>query len=514
MPDTYLLVPMPPTPNGRMHIGHGGGTYLRSDVVARALRVRGADVHVVSGTDAYENWVVAEAERIGLSPEDTCTLYHRGIAEDLRALGVEPDEWIDPRSAEHEQAYREVHERMLEVLRAGGGARLVTEGVPFSATTGRELVGTWIAGACPHCGADAGGSSCTRCGEHFQPEELVEPRSRLDDSPLRWEGREHWFAYPTDASVVLADLDAAALRPHVAEPARRYVEARGGRIRLSGQGVWGVRSPLVADDAVLANGYFPYAVYCGEVFRRRTGRPNPFVEAVDVVTVGFFGSDNSTPGLVAPRVLAQGSGGALRAFDRTVVNGMLHFEGQKCSTSKRHGIWLGELLGSGMVSGDELRYCLATARLDEGTDDLTLASLVERTDRLRRWVAEILVPTTASAAGAPATWGAGIEKALEEQGLALELHRLDVPAAMEVLERWMDASDAADGSWLLGLSLLAEPLLPTLARHVWSQLGFTDAPTTTAARLGGTVTERPGPAPSPVRPVSVDALAQHVHRAR
>ncbi|MBO9568481.1 MAG: class I tRNA ligase family protein [Cellulomonas iranensis] len=511
MPDTYLLVPMPPTPNGRMHIGHGGGTYLRSDVAARALRVRGADVHIVSGTDVYENWVVAEAERIGLSADETCALYHRGIDSDLRALGVEMDVWLDPRDPEHLDAYREVHEQALDALRAGGGARLVPERVPFSLTTGRELVGTWIAGRCPYCGASAGGSSCTACSEHFQPEELVDPRSRLDDSPLVWEERQHWFAYPTDVGLLLTDVAGAGLRPHVAEPAGRYLRSREGRIRLSGQGTWGVRSASVPDDAVLANGYYLYAVYCGEVFSRRTGQANPFRAASDVVTVGFFGSDNSTPGLVAPRVLAQGSAGALRAFDWTVVNGMLHFEGQKCSTSKRHGIWLGELLDSGAVSADELRFTLAAAGLDHGTDDLSLRGLVDRTRTLRRWTADVLVPALDGAAGSPAAWSGDIEKALDAQNEALDLHTMDVPAATAVLEGWMTARGTDTGAWLLGLALLAEPILPVLARQVWDSLGLPAGPTVATARQGATVGG--SRVVAPCSDVTEDELARYVHRA-
>jgi len=511
---SYLFVPMPPTPNGRMHVGHGGGTYLRSDVAARALRVRGASVAVVSGTDAFENWVLAEAKRIGRTPDETCAIYHRGIADDLAALGIEIDVWLDPRSPEHADRYRAVHERALRALQATGAAVPVDERIPFSQTTGQELVGTWVAGGCPHCGADAGGSTCTRCGEHFQPEELVDVRSRLDDSPVRWETREHWFAVPTDATALRADLDASGMRSHVVEPADRYLRSRGGRIRLTGQGTWGVRSPLAPADGVLANGYYLYAVYCGEVFAEAAAVSNPFVADTGVVTVGFFGSDNTTPGLVAPRVLAQGSGGTLRPFDRTVVNGMLAFEGQKCSTSKRHGIWLGELLDGSGVTPDELRFCLAAMPLDEGVADLSLSVLVERTNRLRAWVADALLPAVRESAGVAVRWDDTIAKALDEQERELDLHRMDLPGALGVVERWMDAPTLPTTAWLLGFALLAEPFLPVLARQVWEWLGHDGAPSTQEARSRATRV-RPGLAvPAvPAVPVTEASLAAFVHRA-
>jgi methionyl-tRNA synthetase len=52
---------MQPTPNGRMHIGHAAGTYLRADVLGRSLRTAGHQVKVACGTDAYENWILAAA---------------------------------------------------------------------------------------------------------------------------------------------------------------------------------------------------------------------------------------------------------------------------------------------------------------------------------------------------------------------------------------------------------------------------------------------------------------------
>jgi hypothetical protein len=38
MSQRLMLVPMCPTPNGRLHIGHGAGSYLRADAIARASR--------------------------------------------------------------------------------------------------------------------------------------------------------------------------------------------------------------------------------------------------------------------------------------------------------------------------------------------------------------------------------------------------------------------------------------------------------------------------------------------
>jgi len=471
----YLLVPMQPTPNGRMHIGHGGGTYLRADIAARFLTSRGHSASIISGSDAHENWVLAESARIGLSPAEVCRKYHGEIAADLGALEIELDVWIDPLADEHVVRYRAVHERALARLESTGAARLEEERVPVSGATGEVMVGTWIAGQCPSCGADAGGNSCVKCGDHFQPEELLNPRARLDDSPLEWLPIQSWFAHPLDEEGVLGQIVGRNLRDAIAAPALRYVKEKGGRVRLSGGGSWGITSDAVGARAVLMNSYYLYSVYCGEVYQYRVGSGvSPFSPSSDVVTVGFFGTDNTTPGVVVPAVIAQGSVGQLKPFDFTVLNGMLNFEGQKCSTSKRHGIWISEILGSELVSSDELRFALAHARLDFGPDDITLQQLADRVTYfrgdvvpgIRRSLVELRAPRELGS-------HPDLSLALERQAKALSLDGFDTSEAVSILREWVDsAASRSPQEWLIGCAILAYPIAPRLGAVIWAALGL------------------------------------------
>lgn len=515
----YLLVPMQPTPNGRLHVGHGAGTYLRADVLARALRVRGHVVHSITGSDGFENWVLAEAQRTGRSPEETCDHYHAGIQRDLTNLGAQPDVWIDPRSAEHYPGYRRLHEDVLALLRRSGGAAAEKERIPYSVDTGREVVGTWIAGGCPNCGKPCGGSSCTFCSEHFQPEEVIDARSRLDDSPLEWRTEESWFARPRATGSIVDHLTASGLRPSFVAPAARYLHNRGGRIRLTGRGSWGITGSTAAPGTVITNGYYLYSVYCGEVHQALTGAElNPFHPDSGVTVVGLFGSDNSTPGLVAPGVIAQGSEGTLKPFDHTVVNAMLQFEGQKCSTSKRHGIWLSELLENTDISGDELRLFLARAPLDEDVADITLAGLVDSLLDQRSWYAQKLAPALEklrqSVGRDDALDRDPLRAAAEAQRPFLEPGSFDLPRAVEVLDEWM-RSDLVHTplTWMLGLAVLGEPVTPTLAGELWQALGYDGRPTLDTAM---SVSPKPRGTARPTAgawPLTVQSLLPFVHRS-
>ncbi|MEQ4210134.1 class I tRNA ligase family protein [Actinopolymorpha sp. B9G3] len=148
---------MQPTPNGRLHLGHGGGPCLRAD--PRALRRDGHTAHIVTGTDAYENWILADALNTGRSPEQTRRHYHAGIADDLTHLGIRLDDWINPLDAEHRDAYQRLHHDKLAALQALGRAPQETEPVPIGQHTGRVISGTFLAGTCPACHAPAGGPS-------------------------------------------------------------------------------------------------------------------------------------------------------------------------------------------------------------------------------------------------------------------------------------------------------------------------------------------------------------------
>ncbi|HWO65640.1 MAG TPA: class I tRNA ligase family protein [Umezawaea sp.] len=90
-------------------------------------------------------------------------------------------------------------------------------------------------------------------------------------------------------------------------------------------------------------------------------------------------------------------------LDHTVVTHMLHYDGAKLSTSKRHGIWITHLIDNTDITTDELRWCLAHLPLDHGVADLTADVLCTTINQLRAWCRTRL--RTALRAADPATPG-------------------------------------------------------------------------------------------------------------
>jgi methionyl-tRNA synthetase len=478
-PQRWLLIPMQPTPNGRLHLGHGGGPYLRADIIARAMRRDGHTAHIVTGSDAYENWVLATAHSTGRTPEQTCQHYHAGIAEDLRHLDIQLDAWIDPLHPDHRADYHQLHRDLLATLRKAGIARQETERIPIGAHTGRAIIGTFLAGTCPTCQAPAGGNTCTACGSHFQPHEIGNPHSRLTDEPITWTDQAHWFASPTNPATVLDKLAATGLDVAHLDTARRYLTRTGGRIRLTQPGDWGIPSPDLPDGHVLANPYYTYSLYCAHSHARATSTPNALTPESGTTAVGLFGTDNSIAGLVAPHVLAHPD--HHKPFDHTVINHMLHFAGRKCSTSKRHGIWISELRDTTNITTDELRYFLASLPLDHAVGDFNTDSLTTTVNDLRRWNAQRLRPALHAlrpTTTAPESIDSDpLRKLLDQQRQHLTPPHIDLTAAIDDITQWThnQPADLTDPdhalAWLAGTALLTEPVMPTLARHIREALG-------------------------------------------
>ncbi|MFJ6607710.1 class I tRNA ligase family protein [Streptomyces lydicus] len=510
-PQRYLLVPMHPTPNGRLHIGHAAGAYLRADVLARHLRREGHQVSVMSGSDAYENWILLDALDAGRSPAETCWRFHALIGDDLRSLGVELDDWISPLADDHAEPYRRTHEELLERLAAAGTAVKVPDPTPRSRDTGRHVIGVWLKGTCPQCHTPGGGNACEECGYHYQPSEILEPYSRLDEGPLDWEDFDSWYLSPPSVEDVVDAVRASDVASDFADIAVTYLRQTKGAVRLSQPGSWGIPSELAGPEGVLSNPYFGFSLYCGEVYRQRHGTEhNAFHRDSGVITVGLFGIDNAVGGVAASQALAHAHG-ELKAFDHMVTNYFLDFEGEKCSTSRKHGIWLNELLSRTSATADELRYHLSHVDLTTGSDNFAVAAFVDSVNHVRERLAAAAHQAQEAGGGAlPAEDAARIAAAVHEQGAQLRPGAaVSLPAAVRVLDEWLTRPPVTGAAWATGVALLAEPFMPEAAQRLWTALGRPGRP-----RLAG-LDRASGPAvpaaPVPPQTFTADEIAPVCH---
>jgi methionyl-tRNA synthetase len=388
-----------PYANGPRHIGHVSGFGVPSDVFSRYMRMAGHDVLMVSGTDEHGTPIQVQADADGVTPRQLADRYNRVIVEDLHGLGLSYDLFTRTTTRNH---YAIVQELFEGLHRNGYIVARTTLGA-ISPSTGRTLPDRYIEGTCPICGYDgARGDQCDNCGNQLDPEQLVNPRSRINGETPQFVETEHFFLdLPAFAEAIGGWLDRREnWRPNVLKFSRNLLDDLQPRA-ITRDLEWGVPIPLdgwrdradkriyVWFDAVI--GYLSASVE----WARRTGDPEAWrqwwsadAQGKDALGYYFMGKDNIVfHSVIWPALLLGYSGegdkagvpgdlGKLNLPTEVVSSEYLTMEGKKFSSSRRVVIYVRDFLER--YDADALRYFIAAAGPESNDTDFTWAEFVRR----------------------------------------------------------------------------------------------------------------------------------------
>jgi methionyl-tRNA synthetase len=388
-----------PYANGPRHIGHVAGFGVPSDVFSRYQRMAGNRVLMVSGTDEHGTPIQVQADREGVSARELADRYNRVIAEDLRALGLSYDLFTRTTTRNH---YAIVQELFLRLLDNGYLFPRTTLGA-ISPSTGRTLPDRYIEGTCPICGYDgARGDQCDNCGNQLDPQDLINPRSRVNGETPRFVDEEHYFLdLPAFAETLGGWLQSKSgvWRPNVLRFSLNLLDDLKPRA-ITRDLDWGVPVPLdgwrdrddkriyVWFDAVI--GYLSASIE----WARRSGDPDawrPFWQGEAgraASSYYFMGKDNIVfHSAIWPAILLGyngegkhgGSPGRLGHLDlpgEVVSSEFLTMEGRKFSSSRQVVIYVRDFLSR--YAPDALRYYLAAAGPENSDTDFTWEQFVTR----------------------------------------------------------------------------------------------------------------------------------------
>jgi len=390
-PRKILVAVAWPYANGPRHIGHVAGFGVPSDVFARYHRLRGNDVLMVSGTDEHGTPVMVAADREGVSPRELADRNNDIIREDLRRLGLAYDLFTRTTTENHHRVVRDVFRTLYE---HGFIFEQTTVGA-FSASTGQTLPDRYVEGTCPICGfPDARGDQCDNCGNQLDPEDLIEPRSKIDGEPPVFRETSHLFLDLPAFKERLTEWIGAQehWRPNVKRFSLELVRELRPRA-VTRDLDWGVRIPVegyderddkriyVWIDAVV--GYLSAAVE----WARNRGTPDAWRDwwqDPDARHYYFMGKDNIVfHSVIWPsQLLGYERGGELGAgqpldlpYD-IVSSEFLTMEGRQFSTSRNVVIHVGDFLER--YDPDALRYFLTAAGPETQDTDFTWAEFVRR----------------------------------------------------------------------------------------------------------------------------------------
>lgn len=397
MPSVLAAVAWPYA-NGPRHLGHIAGFAVPSDVFSRYRRMAGDDVLMVSGSDEHGTPILVLADAAGVTPQEFADTNHAIIAHELADLGCSYDLYTRTTTANHYAVAQELFERCW---RNGYMVERTQRGA-ISPSTGRTLPDRYIEGTCPICGyGEARGDQCDHCGNQLEPEDLIDPRSKINGETPQFVETQHFFLdLPALADSLGQWLDgreaAGTWRPNVIKFSRNILGDIKPRA-MTRDIDWGIPVPLdgwrdnphkrlyVWFDAVI--GYLSASIE----WARRNGDPDAWRawwNDPDATSFYFMGKDNITfHSQIWPAELLAYAGrgdrggepgpfGELNLPTEVVSSEYLTMEGKQFSTSRGYTILVRHVLDT--YGPDGIRYYICAAGPESQDANFTWADFVQR----------------------------------------------------------------------------------------------------------------------------------------
>jgi len=387
-----------PYANGPRHIGHVAGFGVPSDIWARWARMAGHEVLMVSGTDEHGTPITVAAEAEGLTPKELADRNNALIVDDLQGLGLSYDLFTRTTTANHYAVTRELFRSLVE----RGGIVEIEQKVAFSSSDGRSLPDRYIEGTCPICGyGSARGDQCDNCGNQLDPEDLIEPRSKIDGLPPEFKvTKQYALDLPAFAEQLRGWVKAQdRWRPNVRAFSLNLLD--DAKVRAITRDIgWGVPIPFpewendplkriyVWFDAVI--GYLSASIEWAQL---TDGVDDDawtrwwLTEPGESRHAYFMGKDNIVfHSFLWPAMLAgydgplcdrpDGAHVPLHRPDDIVASEFLTMEGKKFSSSRQVVIYVSDVLER--YGPDPLRFSLTAGGPETGDADFTWAEFVRR----------------------------------------------------------------------------------------------------------------------------------------
>ncbi len=202
MTENILIAIAWPYANAKIHVGNITGSHLPGDIVARYHRLKGNRVLVVSGTDSHGTPVTLRADAEGKTVEEVYQYYHQTFLDVFQQLGITYDLF----TSTHTENHFKVSQSIFLALQKNGYLYTETRPQWYSPGASRFLPDRYVEGTCYLCGFEGARSDqCDNCGNVLEPDKLLNPRSKVDNSTPELRNTEHYF------------LDLSKLEPEVAK---------------------------------------------------------------------------------------------------------------------------------------------------------------------------------------------------------------------------------------------------------------------------------------------------------
>ena len=370
-----------PYASGSRHLGHLAGAYLPADVFARYQRLMGNRVLMVSGSDVHGTPITVRADAEGVTPSEIADKYHQEFVKDWERLDISWDCYTSTGTNNHKEV---VQELFMNLLNKGHIDKRTSEQY-FDQEVKRFLPDRYIEGSCPYCEyLEARGDQCENCGRTLDPQELVNPRSKISGSEPELRSTEHFYLRLSDFEDSLEQWLSTrqGWRKHVLNFSKGWIEEGLQDRAITRDLDWGIEIPV--DD--LGEGKRIYVWFeavvgylsAAKEWATKQGQPESWKdwwENDEAQSFYFIGKDNIPFHTIIWPGMLIGNGGLNLPTD-VPANQYVTFKGGKASASRGVGLTIGE--GLDMFEPDALRYALAANLPEQSDTDISIDEIVRR----------------------------------------------------------------------------------------------------------------------------------------
>jgi methionyl-tRNA synthetase len=420
-----------PYSNGRLHVGHLGGAYIPSDIYVRYLRMIGADVRFICGSDDYGVAIMLTADKEGKTPREIADFYRSKQIEDFNGMEMSFDHYSGTSSNPfHVQASQE----FFKAVHSKGFFEKQVSRQFYDEKKEVFLPDRYVKGTCGFCGAkEQAGDQCESCGKVLDIDSLKDAISVVSGGSATVRETVHWFLdLSRFRSEVEQWIDSASMR----EQTRSYVAGllSSGLIKraMTRDIAWGVPVPLDDPDAqgkvlyVWFDAPIGYISNTMEMCVKQGGQASDadlWWRNKDTEIVHFIGEDNTVFHCIIWIAMLHAEG-SFQLPKAVVVNHFVNIQPtgedvQKMSKSRGTAVWIGEYLAQG-GDPDTLRYYLTATASEKArgvfrSDDLEFRHNGELADTLGNLVNRITAFTLKYCGAQVPEYDASLENEIDRQ---------------------------------------------------------------------------------------------------
>ncbi len=366
----YLITSALPYANGPLHIGHLAGVYVPSDIYTRYLRMKGADVISICGSDEHGVPITLKARKEGITPQEVVDRYHTLNKKAFEDFGIAFDIYSRTSNKVH---YETASDFFLKLYNKGEFIEKTSEQY-YDEEAGCFLADRYITGTCPHCGNEnAYGDQCEKCGTSLSPNDLINPHSTISGSKPVLRDTLHWYL-PLDKyeswlkKWILEDHK--EWKTNVYGQCKSWIDQGLQPRAVSRDLDWGVPVPVDGAKGKVLYVWFDAPIGYISATKELTPDWEKYWKDPETKMVHFIGKDNIVFHCIIFPVMLKAEGSFILP-ENVPANEFLNLENDKISTSRNWAVWLHEYLEEFPGKQDVLRYTLCSNAPETKDNDFT-----------------------------------------------------------------------------------------------------------------------------------------------